>query len=66
MRIEEVRGLISTFACIISVGCIRMAEAYIKPEYALSEITSRIIAAATLVHRNLGPGFEEVIYQRTL
>ena len=43
-----------------------MAEAYIKPEYALSEITSRIIAAATLVHRNLGPGFEEVIYQRTL
>ncbi len=43
-----------------------MEETYIKPEYPLSEITSRIIAAATLVHRNLGPGFEEVIYQRAL
>jgi GxxExxY protein len=35
-----------------------MAEEIIKPEYPLSEITSRIIAAATQVHRNLGPGFE--------
>jgi GxxExxY protein len=43
-----------------------MTETYVKPEYALSEITSRIIAAATEVHRNLGPGFEEVIYQRAL
>ena len=43
-----------------------MSEAYVKPEYPLSEITSRIIAAATQVHRNLGPGFEEVIYQRAL
>jgi GxxExxY protein len=43
-----------------------MAEEFIKPEYPLSEITSRIIAAATQVHRNLGPGFEEVIYQRAL
>jgi len=42
------------------------AEAYIKPEYPLSEITARIIAAATQVHRNLGPGFEETIYQRAL
>ena len=44
----------------------RATEAYVKLEYPLSEITSRIIAAATLVHRNLGPGFEEVIYQRAL
>ena len=43
-----------------------MAEPYIKPEYPLSEITARIIAAATQVHRDLGPGFEEVIYQRAL
>ena len=39
---------------------------YTKPEYPLSELTSRIIAAATRVHRTLGPGFEEVIYQRAL
>ncbi len=43
-----------------------MAETYIKSEYPLAEITSRIIAAATQVHRNLGSGFEEVIYQRAL
>ena len=43
-----------------------MDEAYVKPEYPLSDVTSEIIAAAMQVHRNLGPGFEEVIYQRTL
>lgn len=37
-----------------------------KEEYPLSEVTGRIIAAATEVHRQLGPGFEEVIYQRAL
>ncbi len=39
---------------------------YIKPEYPLSEHTGRIIAAAKEVHHALGPGFEEVIYQRAL
>ena len=39
---------------------------YVKPEYPQSEITGRIIAAAQQVHRTLGPGFEEVIYQRAL
>jgi GxxExxY protein len=39
---------------------------YVKPEYPLSDITSQIIAAATQVHKELGPGFEEVIYQRAL
>ncbi|MCU0485826.1 MAG: GxxExxY protein [Anaerolineales bacterium] len=39
---------------------------YVKDEYPLSEVTARIIAAATRVHRGLGPGFEEVIYQRAL
>ncbi|MBN1936851.1 MAG: GxxExxY protein [Anaerolineae bacterium] len=32
----------------------------------MSDVTARIIAAATEVHRHLGPGFEEVIYQRAL
>ena len=43
-----------------------MTSQYIKPEYPLSETTGRIIAAAQAVHRELGPGFEEVIYQRAL
>jgi hypothetical protein len=43
-----------------------MSNAYVKPEYPLSDVTGRIIGAATRVHRNLGPGFEEVIYQRAL
>jgi len=43
-----------------------MAEQYVKKEYPLSDVTARIIAAATEVHRTLGPGFEEVIYQRAL
>ena len=43
-----------------------MTESYVKPEYPLSDVTARIIAAATQVHVNLGPGFEEVIYQRAL
>ena len=29
-------------------------------------MTSDLIAAATEVHRELGPGFEEVIYRRAL
>jgi len=43
-----------------------MAEQYVRKEYPLSDVTARIIAAATEVHRVLGPGFEEVIYQRAL
>ena len=43
-----------------------MGEIYVKKEYPLSEITAKIIAAATQVHKTLGPGFEEVIYQRAL
>jgi len=39
---------------------------YTKSEFPLSELTGRIIAAAQQVHRELGPGFEERIYQRAL
>jgi len=34
--------------------------------YPHSELTGKIIAAAMEVHRNLGPGYEELIYQRAL
>ena len=43
-----------------------MSQQYVKDEYPLSDVTARIIAAATEVHRTLGPRFEEVIYQRAL
>ncbi len=43
-----------------------MSQRYVKAEYPLSGVTARIIAAATEVHRTLGPGFREVIYQRAL
>ena len=38
----------------------------IKPEYKYSELTGKIIGCAMAVHRILGNGFQEVIYQRTL
>ena len=43
-----------------------MSEQYVNPAYPLSDVTARIIAAAREVHRALGPGFEEVVYQRAL
>ena len=41
-------------------------QPYVNDRYPLSVLTARIIAAATEVHRFLGQGFEEVIYQRAL
>lgn len=41
-------------------------NAYTDPRYQLSALTARIIAAAQAVHHALGPGFEELIYQRAL
>jgi GxxExxY protein len=38
----------------------------IKQEYKYSELTSRIIKCAMVVHSALGNGFQEVIYQRAL
>jgi GxxExxY protein len=39
---------------------------YVKADYPASEVTSRILAAAQRVHRELGPGLEEAIYQSAL
>ena len=39
---------------------------HVKPEYAMSELTSRIIGCCIEVHKTLGPWFEEVFYQRAL
>ena len=41
-------------------------QPYVDSRYPLSALTSRIIHAAQEVHHELGPGFEEVIYQRSL
>ena len=41
-------------------------DTYVDERYPLSAETARILAAAHEVHCCLGPGFEEVIYQRAL
>lgn len=38
----------------------------IKNQYKYSDLTSRIIGCAMTVHKTLGNGFQEVIYQRAL
>jgi GxxExxY protein len=38
----------------------------IRSEYPESELTSKIIGCAMEVHKVLGNGFQEVIYQRAL
>jgi GxxExxY protein len=38
----------------------------VKKEYPLSELTGKIIACAMEVHRVMGNGFQEVVYQRCL
>ena len=41
-------------------------ESYVNEEYPLSELTGKIIGCAIEVHKALGNGFQEVIYQRAL
>src|SRR3990172_1204253 len=41
-------------------------ELYEDAQYPLSGLTSKIIGCAIEVHKTLGPGFEEVFYQRAL
>ena len=38
----------------------------INEQYKYSELTSKIIGCAMIVHKALGNGFQEVIYQRAL
>jgi len=38
----------------------------IKEQYRYSELTSKIIGCAMTVHKTLGNGFQEIIYQRAL
>ena len=41
-------------------------KTFIKEEYKYSELTGKIIGCAMRVHAEMGPGFQEVIYQRCL
>lgn len=43
-----------------------MTDTHTNEQYLMSEMTSRIIACAIEVHKTLGPGFEELFYQRAL
>lgn len=41
-------------------------KSLVQPVYKYSELTSKIIGCAMEVHKRLGNGFQEVIYQRAL
>jgi len=41
-------------------------DRHVKPGYPHSELTAKIIAATQEVHRTLGPGFDDIFYQRAM
>ncbi|MDY6913821.1 MAG: GxxExxY protein [Planctomycetota bacterium] len=43
-----------------------MSKGFVESEYPQPELTDAIIAAAVDVHRELGPGFVEKIYEKAL
>jgi GxxExxY protein len=43
-----------------------MNQTYVNEAYERSDATAKIIACAVEVHKTLGPGFQEVFYQRAL
>jgi hypothetical protein len=43
-----------------------MTKQFVDDRYPLSELSAKAIGAMKVVHRELGPGFQEVIYQRAL
>ena len=55
----RVGGKIAMIICIITVMIV-------NPKYPHSDLTAKIIGAAMEVHKALGTGFQEVIYQRAL
>ncbi|MDR0610737.1 MAG: GxxExxY protein [Planctomycetaceae bacterium] len=48
------------------IRVIIMNTTIVKKEYPLSELTGKIIACALEVHRIMGNGFQEVVYQRCM
>lgn len=48
------------------MNTLKQPEAHEDARYKFSKLTSAIIACAIEVHKTLGPGFEEVFYQRAL
>jgi GxxExxY protein len=43
-----------------------MKTTIVNPEYPLSDLTGKIIGCEMEIHRILGNGFQEVIYQRAM
>ncbi len=55
-----------TIAVCLNYDLNDLMNTMIKNEYTESELTGKIIGCAMEVHKTLGNGFQEVIYQRAL
>ena len=62
----EATHILSTFNSLRLLLPSTVMKATINRQYPLSELTGEIIGAAMEVHRQLGNGFPELIYQRAL